>query len=113
MQTKVQHPELHKLLLEKNKLVQKGRKLTKEIEDLETERNKYGLQIQKLKDQIVPLAEGLIKDKLGEFEMLTMINAVEGKGHFVVLEYVDQVEEFKKALTAKKNSENTSENSTN
>jgi hypothetical protein len=102
MKITLQHPGLYDLLIKKNRIVEHGRKLTKRIEALETERNKDGLAIQKLKDKIVPMAEEVIEKTLGEFDMLTTINIVEGKGHEIELEYINQVDEFTKHLREKK-----------
>lgn len=113
MKITLQHPGLYDLLTKKNVIVQHGRKLTKRIEDLETERNKDGLAIQKLKDKIVPMAEELMAKTLGEFDMVTTINVVEGKGHEIEIEYINQVEEFEKHLRAKKAKETKPESDEN
>ena len=102
---KVKNDELLGHLRSKNLLVDTGRELTKKISDLETERDKIGLQIQKLKDKIIPVAEEIIKPVLGEFDMLTMIypeKDEQGKETGMVeMEYIDQVEDFRQALREK------------
>lgn len=95
MHITVKHKELLKWLKEKDKLVKEGRELTKKIEELEEKRNKCGMQIQKFKDKIIPVAEELVKPHLPEFGMLTMINI---DGDQVRLDYVDKVEEYIKVL---------------
>jgi len=95
--------ELSGLLIIKDNLVKEGRSLSAEIEKLESKRNKCGMQIQKVKDKIIPLAQELIKP-LEEFHMLTQVN-LDKKGK-IVLSYVDQIEEFKKQL---KQNENTTD----
>jgi len=102
---KVKNDDLLKNLREKNLLVNAGRELTKKISDLETERDKIGLQIQKLKDKIIPVAEEMIKPILAEFEMLTTIQPeLDEHGRetgMINLEYIDQIEDFKEALREK------------
>lgn len=102
---KVKHDDLLQNLRAKNLLVNTGRDLTKQIDDLETERNKIGMQIQKLKDKIIPVAEELVKPVLGEFDMLVTIHPEkdeQGKETGMInLEYIDQVEDFKEALREK------------
>lgn len=102
---KVKDDDLLKNLREKNLLVNTGRELTKKISDLENDRDKIGLQIQKLKDKIIPVGEELIKPVLGEFDMLITIQPELDKDGretgMIDLEYIDQVEDFKEALRDK------------
>jgi hypothetical protein len=101
----VEHAELLENLNLKDKLVMEGRDLTKQIEDLEEARNKVGLQIQKLKDKIIPVAEELVKPVMEEFDMLTRtFPEVDKDGNQtgkVIMEYIDQVEDFREALREK------------
>lgn len=99
MNIKVTNAELKGWLEEKDTLVKEGRKLSEEIEELEAKRNTCGMQIQKLKDKIIPLAEELVAPHLPEFGMLTTINIDEEE---IRLDFVDQVEEFTKMLRDKK-----------
>lgn len=102
MKKKFKHPELFNLLKKKNTFVTHGRKLSEQIDKLEQARNKDGMQIQKIKDQVVPMMEQLITPYLGDFGMLVGARLVEGSKYEVEIEYIDQVEEFKKSLIAKK-----------
>jgi DNA anti-recombination protein RmuC len=103
----IQSKELLKLLQSKSTLVDEGRAITKEIEKLETDRRKVGLQIQKMKDKIIPLVKKLTDGKLGEYEE---ISTVEPKGDEIIVETVDVVEDFKKQYKeAKKAQETTPE----
>lgn len=105
---KTSNPELVELLKQRNAKVDEGRALSKQIDDLELERNKIGLQINKIKDKIIPIAEEIMSPILGKFQMvtttrLTQILDAEGKptGEFedvVEIEWIDEVEEFKKIL---------------
>lgn len=105
---KSNNPELVELLKQRNAKVDEGRALSKQIDDLELERNKIGLQINKIKDKIIPIAEEIMAPILGEFQMvtttrLTPILDAEQKptGEFedvVEIEWIDEVEEFKKIL---------------
>jgi uncharacterized coiled-coil DUF342 family protein len=106
MNIRVTDKDLSKWLSEKDVLVTEGRELSKKIDALEEERNKCGMQIQKIKDKIIPLAESLAKPHFVEFDMLTTINL---DGEEVVLEYVNQVAEFEKALREKIKNENTAQ----
>lgn len=86
----IQNEELKALLLEKETLVNEGKKLTEKIEKVEKERAKVGLQIQKVKDKIIPLVIGL-KLPLGEYEGL---KSVEIKGGEIVVEVTNYMDEF-------------------
>lgn len=97
---KIQSKELSSLLAKKNEFVTEGRELSKKIEALESERNKCGLQIQKMKDKIIPLVKKLTDGKLGEFEDIT---TVETFGSDVVINTYDVVEDFKKQYLDAKN----------
>lgn len=110
MNIKVKNADLMKWLKEKDKLVTEGRDLSVKIEELEAKRNKCGMQIQKLKDKIIPISEELVKAHLPEFGMLTTINI---DGNEIRLDYVDQIEEYKKYLTEQKNTPNEAKDSTN
>ena len=90
---KIQSKELVNLLEKKNELVNEGRAISKEIEKQETERNKVGLQIQKLKDKILPLVAKLTDGKLAEFEEITQVENKDGEIEVTV---VNVVEDFKR-----------------
>jgi hypothetical protein len=93
--------ELGTLLTKKSGFVDEGRAITKQIEELETARRKVGLQIQKLKDKIVPLVAKLTEGKLAEFEE---ISTVDLKGDEIEIKTFNVVEDFKRDyLEAKKN----------
>lgn len=90
--------KMKKLLEEKGVLVNEGRELTKKIEELEKERAKVGLKIQKVKDKLIPIVESKIKPQLEEFED---IETVEVKGDMIVVKKFSHLEEFKKAWREK------------
>jgi len=86
--------------VKKSGLVDQGRELSKAIEKLENDRRKVGLQIQKLKDKILPLVAKLTIDKLVEFEE---ISTVDIKGDEIEIKTFNVVDDFKKDyLEAKK-----------
>lgn len=105
---KTNNPELVELLKQRNARVDEGRALSKQIDDLEEERNKIGLQINKIKDKIIPIAEEIMKPLMGEFQMVTttrltpILDAEEKPtGQYedeVQIEWIDEIEEFKKIL---------------
>ena len=76
-------------------------KVVDEIEKIEKERNKIGLQIQKLKDKLSPLVEKATESEISEFEMVTNIQQSKEDG-VVEVDIFDQVEEYKEALRKKK-----------
>lgn len=100
MNIKVKNADLMKWLKAKDTLVTEGREISKQIEDLEAKRNTCGMQIQKFKDKIIPVAEKLVASSLGEFGMLTTITIDKEE---IRLDYIDQAEEFIKMLREKKN----------
>ncbi len=96
----IKNKELSALLIKKSGLVDQGRELSKAIEKLENDRRKVGLQIQKLKDKILPLVAKLTIDKLVEFEE---ISTVDIKGDEIEIKTFNVVDDFKKDyLEAKK-----------
>jgi len=86
---------LKKLLEEKEELVTQGRALTNDIEKLEKERAKIGMQIQKRKDKIIPLVEKEVKPKLAEYEDIETVSLDKGE---IVVKVFNHMEEFKKAF---------------
>lgn len=99
---KLQHKELFNLLKDKNKLIEEGRKISVKIESLETQRNKLALQVQKIKDKVIPIVKGIVDGQLGEFEEISEVRALPVINE-VEIETYDQVEQFKEYLTEKKN----------
>lgn len=90
---------LKKLLEEKEALVNEGRSLTVEIEKIEKERAKIGMQIQKRKDKIIPLVEKEVKPKLGVYEDIETVTI--NKAGEVEVKVFNHLEEFKKAYAEK------------
>jgi recombinational DNA repair ATPase RecF len=90
---------LKKLLEEKEELVTQGRALTGDIEKLEKERAKIGMQIQKRKDKIIPLVEKAVKPLLGEYEDIETVTI--NKSGEVEVKVFNHMEEFKKAYAEK------------
>lgn len=86
--------EIKDLIEKKGVIVTKGRELSQQKEEIETELNKCGLQINKLNDKLIPMVEGLGVE-LGEFEQIESIKVEEGE---LVMSIFDQVEEFKNQL---------------
>ena len=80
-------------------LVNDGRALTVEIEKIEKERAKIGMQIQKRKDKIIPLVEKEVKPKLGEYEDIETVTI--NKSGEVEVKVFNHLEEFKKAYAEK------------
>lgn len=65
--------------------------IKKDIEELEIERNKKALGIQKLKDRIVPLTQKLVGNALSEFEDL---ETVELKGEKIIVTVFSHLDDF-------------------
>lgn len=88
----IDSPELLALLDKKGALIDEGRVISGKIEDLQTELNKKGLQVQKVKDKITVAVDELMKPHLGEYEFWNHTEIVDGK---VAVDYVNAMEEFK------------------
>lgn len=74
-------------------LIQEYRDAEKKKEELESQRNKIGLKVQKWKDKIIPLSQKVGKPYLEEeFEDFNTVRIQDGK---VVLEIFSHLEEFK------------------
>ena len=90
----IENKKLKKLIIKKGELVDKGRLLSKEITKLTEERNKLGLEIQKVKDKVLPIITKMSDNiKLGEFEDVGNIEIVNDE---VVMTVHNALEEFKK-----------------
>jgi hypothetical protein len=98
---KIQNSKIFTLVGEYKAKAQEINKVVDEIEKIEKERNKIGLQIQKLKDKLSPLVEKATESEVGEFEMVTNIQQSKEDG-VVEVDIFDQVEEYKEALRKKK-----------
>lgn len=98
----ITNKEIFDGLKEKDKLVDEGRKISVKIESLEAERNTKAMQVQKVKDRVIPLIEEEIKkQELGEFEAVG--DVVPGKIlNDVEIEVFDQVEQYKEYILEKK-----------
>ena len=91
--------DIKDLIIKKGEIVTRGREITKQKEELDTELNKCGLQVNKINDKLIPLVNGY-GIELGEFEQ---IESVKLEGEELVVSIFDQVEEYKEAiLEAKK-----------
>jgi len=100
---KIPSKELIELLSKKTVLIDEARGYSKEIETLEGTRRKVGLQVQKIKDKVIPLVKKLTDGKLAEFEEITQVDIKDGEIDITV---VNVVEDFKRDyLEAKKKAE--------
>ena len=99
----INNEKLKTLLKKKGDLITEGRKITEEISKLEEERNKLGLKVQKLKDQIVPIVMDETKGKLAEFEEIENVELKDGE---IEVRTYDAIEEYKKHYLANKNKQN-------
>lgn len=105
----IANKEIRKLLTERNKWVIKGRKIDGEMRDIKErfdklaiELNKCALQIDKIKDKLMPVIDKDVTPLAGcaEFEK---VNSVEIKDGKLVVEVIDEVEEYIGRLREKKN----------
>ena len=75
--------------------------LKKQKEDMETERNKIALKVQKHKDKIIPMAQKIMKPLLeNEFEDYAGIDVIEGELEATIFNHLDDFKE--KFLKTKK-----------
>jgi hypothetical protein len=92
--------EIVELLTKKETLVIEGREVTKKIEELENDRRKIGLQIQKVKDKVIPMVNKLMEGNLKEFEEIGTVEVKDGE---LDISIVDVVENFKRDYKEAKN----------
>lgn len=95
----IEHPELKQHLEDKEELIKQAREISAKIEALESDRNKVGLQVQKIKDKVVPIVEALVRPQLGYYEELASVALVDGK---IVATTFDHKEEWEKAFAEAK-----------
>lgn len=89
----IKNKTLVDLLIKKGALIDDARAISKKIEELENDRRKVGLQVQKLKDKIIPLVHKETKDLLGEYEEISEVEPKDGE---VIIKTVDVLENFKR-----------------
>lgn len=76
-------------------MVKKHYSLRDKREQLELDRNKIGLKIQKIKDRVIPLIKKEVKPLLKEYED---IESSKVKGDEVIIETFDYIEQYKKSF---------------
>ncbi len=88
-------------LLEKQGVIaNEQHEINKQLIELDKERTKNGYKVQKIKDKMKPIIDGLMKDiELGEFEIVTNIMLEDGQPK---MEILDQLEEYAKMLRENK-----------
>jgi hypothetical protein len=96
----IKNKKLVGILKEKDVLVTEGRAISKEIDKLENDRRKVGLQIQKIKDKILPMVDEITKGKMQEFEEITTVN-IKSEDE-VEISVTNVIEDFKKAYIEQK-----------
>lgn len=79
-------------------MVKKHYKLRDDKEQLERERNKIALKIQKVKDRLIPLVKKEVTPQLQEFEDIEKVEIKKGEA---VVSVFNHVEEFKKTFKKK------------
>jgi len=94
----LENTKLKVLLVKRGELVEKGRKISVNIEKEQLELNKLQLQIQKNKDKMVPLVDSLDID-LKETEQINKIELKKGK---IIIDKYDVVAEYKRKYLKKK-----------
>lgn len=101
----IQNKELHKLLTDAGKCVEKVKKYTKEIEELDEKRNIEAIAHQKIKEKIMPIIEPYMKE-VGEFEdiMGVEIELDENKNptENINIKVIDRLDEFKRLFLEEK-----------
>jgi predicted nucleic acid-binding Zn-ribbon protein len=73
--------------------------LKKEKEELEEDRNKIALKVQKIKDRVVPIIKKEVKPLLGEYEDIETAQVARGQVKIEVFSYLEQ---WKAAFAKKK-----------
>lgn len=95
------HDKLHQLLSKKDGFIKEGRGLTKQIEDLDKERHKIGLKVEKLKGKV---AQYLDKENI-QLEEFEYIQALDIKDDKVEVTIMDAIEEYKTAYRDRKSAQ--------
>ena len=90
---------MYDMIQERGKLIEEGRKMSQDIEDLERRRATIGMKVEKVKVKMTPLVDKLFRQDLTEFEDLQTITVEDGK---IVAEVFDWIEEYKKAFRERK-----------
>ena len=89
-------------LLERDKLVEKGKKITEKMEALKEEFTKHSHQTERIKERMKPIVEKLEKGwKLNLFEYTSRVY-IDEKDNKVKAEIIDAVEDYKQFYLEKK-----------
>lgn len=89
---KLKSKKLVKILETRAEVLKEAREIQKEVEELQKVQQKLGYKMNKLKDKTTPLVKDV---ELEEFEVISTVKLEKGE---VVVEIIDQIEEYKKAL---------------
>jgi len=99
-QITIKDEALKKLVVAKGELVGRGRKHYQKMMDLNEEGNKIGEDRNKIVAEIIEkTAEALKDEKMGEFELATTTEIIDGE---VQVSIVDRVEQFKQNMRDEK-----------
>ncbi len=74
-------------------MIEEHQKLLVEKEQLERERNKVALKVQKIKDKIIPVVQKYVKPLLGEYDDIETAKAEGGKITITTFNHLDQFRE--------------------
>lgn len=94
---KFKNKKLYDLLKKKGEIVDKGRELSAQKEEIDAELNKCGLQVTRLQEKMQPIVGKLMKSKrkeMDEFEEIGRFQALEEKDE-IEIETFNVVDAFK------------------
>lgn len=105
-QLKFRDKEIREVLQKRGDIVKKGRKLNenrevlqKQIDEIDKDLNKLGLQLQQFEDKVRPWTTENIVPELGDTED---IQSVDISGEEIIVEIFDRVEDFRERLLEEK-----------
>lgn len=101
--------KLVKLLTESGDLVTRVKEITKQMDELDSERNKLAIKHQELKDVIIPIVKEMTKD-IGEFEDVigaeVILDENKQPTDAVEIKIIDRLDEWKRLFKAEKEKSN-------
>lgn len=99
----IKSKKLVDLLKKKKELTEKVKEITEKMEEQDKERRKLALQVQKIKDKVIPEVRNKVYPTLGEFEEVESFDIKKDSEDVVEVKILDRIDEFKKTyIVAKK-----------
>lgn len=98
----IKSKKMVELLTKKKELIEKVKSITEEMEVLDKDRRKIALQVQKIKDKVVPEVRNKVYPTLGDFEEVESFDVKKGSDEIIEVKILNRIDEFKEVYLSEK-----------